>query len=139
MPPSRGSATLPTVFLQDGFDPRHAAGRGGHAPHTHRNQDGAANFLRRGSGLQRQCGVGPHAGTARVLADIGITLKAVITPTSRLSGGEKQAVAITRAVKWARRLIFMDEPTAAFGDCPVGDRPRNYQEDPTSLASAAIP
>src|SRR5262249_44740664 len=53
--------------------------------------------------------------SARALADIGITLKAVITPTSRLSGGEKQAVAITRAVKWARRLIFMDEPTAALG------------------------
>jgi simple sugar transport system ATP-binding protein len=33
----------------------------------------------------------------------------------RLSGGQRQAIAIGRAVKWGSRLIVMDEPTAALG------------------------
>jgi simple sugar transport system ATP-binding protein len=49
------------------------------------------------------------------LAGIGITLPSLRRPTSSLSGGQRQAVAIARAVKWARRLIVMDEPTAALG------------------------
>ena len=32
-----------------------------------------------------------------------------------LSGGQRQAVAVSRAVTWASRVIFMDEPTAALG------------------------
>jgi simple sugar transport system ATP-binding protein len=32
-----------------------------------------------------------------------------------LSGGQRQGVAIARAVHWARRLVLMDEPTAALG------------------------
>jgi len=32
-----------------------------------------------------------------------------------LSGGQRQAVAISRATHWARHLILMDEPTAALG------------------------
>ncbi len=33
----------------------------------------------------------------------------------RLSGGQRQAVAITRAAGWGSRLVIMDEPTAALG------------------------
>ena len=32
-----------------------------------------------------------------------------------LSGGQRQGVAIGRAVQWAERLVLMDEPTAALG------------------------
>ena len=32
-----------------------------------------------------------------------------------LSGGQRQGVAIARAVRWAQRLVLMDEPTAALG------------------------
>jgi simple sugar transport system ATP-binding protein len=32
-----------------------------------------------------------------------------------LSGGQRQCVAIGRAVGWSRRLVFLDEPTAALG------------------------
>jgi simple sugar transport system ATP-binding protein len=51
----------------------------------------------------------------RALADIGINLPSLRRPTSALSGGQRQAVAIARAVKWASKLVLMDEPTAALG------------------------
>ncbi len=49
------------------------------------------------------------------LLEIGIELPSLRRPTSALSGGQRQAVAIARAVRWARKLILMDEPTAALG------------------------
>jgi ABC-type sugar transport system ATPase subunit len=36
-------------------------------------------------------------------------------PVERLSGGQRQAVAIGRALRWNAELIIMDEPTAALG------------------------
>jgi simple sugar transport system ATP-binding protein len=36
-------------------------------------------------------------------------------PVARLSGGQRQAVAIARAASWASEILFMDEPTAALG------------------------
>jgi simple sugar transport system ATP-binding protein len=51
----------------------------------------------------------------QALLEIGIELKALRRPTSALSGGQRQAVAIARAVRWARKVILMDEPTAALG------------------------
>jgi fructose transport system ATP-binding protein len=41
--------------------------------------------------------------------------RSVGVPISRLSGGQRQAVAIARAVFWASKVMFMDEPTAALG------------------------
>ena len=36
-------------------------------------------------------------------------------PVSDLSGGQRQAVALARALRWRARIVIMDEPTAALG------------------------
>jgi len=36
-------------------------------------------------------------------------------PVERMSGGQRQAVAIARALRWNAEVIIMDEPTAALG------------------------
>jgi ABC-type sugar transport system ATPase subunit len=50
-----------------------------------------------------------------VLARLKINIPSVYTQVGLLSGGQRQAVAIARAVHQGGRLIFMDEPTAALG------------------------
>jgi ABC-type sugar transport system ATPase subunit len=53
--------------------------------------------------------------TRGVLGELGIRLKSYSVPTRSLSGGQRQAVAVARAMKWARHAVLMDEPTAALG------------------------
>ena len=48
-------------------------------------------------------------------ADLGVELPDVTAPVATLSGGQRQSVAVARAVSYASRIIFMDEPTAALG------------------------
>ncbi|MBO1901067.1 sugar ABC transporter ATP-binding protein [Leucobacter weissii] len=51
----------------------------------------------------------------REMSDLGVKLKDITAPVAELSGGQKQSVAVARAAMWAKRIIFMDEPTAALG------------------------
>ena len=54
--------------------------------------------------------------TEQRLAELGIKLPAATgLPIERLSGGQRQAVAVARASAWATKVLFMDEPTAALG------------------------
>lgn len=49
------------------------------------------------------------------LKHLGIVLNDLNMPVQYLSGGQRQAIAISRAVYWQAKLIIMDEPTAALG------------------------
>jgi len=53
--------------------------------------------------------------TGEALSQLHIKIPAPTMPVSRMSGGQRQAVAIGRAVTWGRQLILLDEPTAALG------------------------
>jgi len=52
---------------------------------------------------------------SRVLDRLEIVVPSVRTLVRSLSGGQRQAVAIGRAVYWDARIVIMDEPTAALG------------------------
>jgi len=52
---------------------------------------------------------------AAALDRFGVQLGSLRKRAGQLSGGQRQAVAIARAVAWGSSVIFMDEPTAALG------------------------
>ncbi|HTJ65910.1 MAG TPA: ATP-binding cassette domain-containing protein [Actinospica sp.] len=52
----------------------------------------------------------------RTLASLSVrTVKSVRQKVSSLSGGQRQTVAIAKAVLWNSKLVILDEPTAALG------------------------
>ncbi|MEU4425972.1 ATP-binding cassette domain-containing protein [Actinoplanes sp. NPDC024001] len=53
--------------------------------------------------------------TKKELLDMGIDLRNVDQPIGTLSGGERQCVAISRAVYFGAKVLILDEPTAALG------------------------
>ncbi|MGH3096534.1 MAG: ATP-binding cassette domain-containing protein [Streptosporangiales bacterium] len=56
-----------------------------------------------------------RASAAGMLERLAVNVPSADAPVRRLSGGQRQAVAICRAVGWGSRLVIMDEPTAALG------------------------
>lgn len=53
--------------------------------------------------------------TEEALARLKITVPSAKQPVDRLSGGQRQSIAVGRAVAWGRRIALMDEPSAALG------------------------
>jgi simple sugar transport system ATP-binding protein len=46
---------------------------------------------------------------------LGVRLQDTGARVANMSGGQRQGIAISRAVTWAQKVVFMDEPTAALG------------------------
>jgi fructose transport system ATP-binding protein len=51
----------------------------------------------------------------RHFAELEIGIQSITQAVENLSGGQRQGVAVARAATWARRVVIMDEPTAALG------------------------
>jgi simple sugar transport system ATP-binding protein len=56
-----------------------------------------------------------RAKSREAFNNLGATVRSYTDPVGSMSGGQRQAIAIARAVAWAKGLIFLDEPTAALG------------------------
>jgi ABC-type sugar transport system ATPase subunit len=57
----------------------------------------------------------------RTLADLQVTtVRSIRQPVASLSGGQRQSVAVAKAVLWNSQLMILDEPTAALGVAQTG-------------------
>ncbi len=69
------------------------------------------------------------AGQAsEALAQIGMTRVAPAASLGRLSGGQRQAVAVARAAVWGRKILILDEPTNHLGVTEVAEVLRLVRE-----------
>ena len=53
--------------------------------------------------------------TQASFGELGVNVPDIRSAVANFSGGQRQGVAVARALMWARRVVFMDEPTAALG------------------------
>ncbi len=59
--------------------------------------------------------------TAETLTSLAVTtIRSIRQPVASLSGGQRQSVAVAKAVQWNSRLVILDEPTAALGVAQTG-------------------
>ncbi len=53
--------------------------------------------------------------TREILDNVGINIQSVDEKVRYMSGGQRQAISLGRFLAWGKRLILLDEPTAALG------------------------
>src|SRR5207237_5686305 len=68
-----------------------------------------------GSGLRMLDKRGMRREASKALEELKIGVQSVRVPVENLSGGQRQGVAVARAAAWGKRVVIMDEPTAALG------------------------
>jgi simple sugar transport system ATP-binding protein len=56
-----------------------------------------------------------HRRADEAFRSLGVGLQDSTAPVATMSGGQRQGVAVSRAVTWASKVVCMDEPTAALG------------------------
>jgi simple sugar transport system ATP-binding protein len=56
-----------------------------------------------------------HRRADEAFKSLGVGLQDSSAKVATMSGGQRQGVAVSRAVTWASKVVFMDEPTAALG------------------------
>ncbi|HYM66134.1 MAG TPA: ATP-binding cassette domain-containing protein [Patescibacteria group bacterium] len=80
-------------------------------------------------GRELEHGIGPlgilakrrmRSEASRAIADLQVRIPSVRQEVRKLSGGQRQAIAIGRAVYWGSRVLIMDEPMAALGLVEAG-------------------
>ena len=75
------------------------------------NLDVVANMF-----LGRERTGGMERAAIETLNSLSVTtLRSVRLPVASLSGGQRQAIAVAKAVMWNSKLVILDEPTAALG------------------------
>jgi D-xylose transport system ATP-binding protein len=61
-----------------------------------------------------EAGMAEH--TAATLKSLAVTtISSIRQPVATLSGGQRQSIAVAKAVQWNSKLVILDEPTAALG------------------------
>jgi D-xylose transport system ATP-binding protein len=56
-----------------------------------------------------------RTSAAKILTELDVDIPTVSSTVRRMSGGQRQSIAIARAAHWGKQLVVMDEPTAALG------------------------
>ena len=86
------------------------------------NLDASANIFLGREQMRRQLGIFKVLARSymltesrQILDQLDIRIPELRNPIRQLSGGQRQAVSIARAVYWNAHLMIMDEPTAALG------------------------
>ena len=86
------------------------------------NLDATVNFFFGREPMKRMFGIFKQVDRQHMLAEsqtvldrLDIKIPNLHRPIRQMSGGQRQAVAIARAVYWNAKLVIMDEPTAALG------------------------